>query len=401
MKLLSTLLLGSTFLAGSSVAVPAFGDNAPGAPNTMDGLQVAVGDCLVATPKKEATLTEKSFLDAIAGAVISQGVNYLGKALTAAGAAKTWTVTGARNIQATSAAFPQCVLAVRGSFVTSGGPATTWTPASGWPPDLSTKLANKGLWLSKAPDFIFEGEIVASSDQSALAIRPVIVSFIKPIGTRAFRWESERNVALFFAITPPGTKPTLDTAPAATIVLGKLMPSTTNRYDASREYSSPYESSWFTLTKADSVKPLTVTAMLSETQDEQAFLTFLGTIFSDPKVTAAATTQLTQLLIPSAAQQSALDATTKAASAASDADTKLGIAIAKLNLCKAAADASSAVATGAEARTALRNYMLADAALAAPRADVQQATIDMIDLRKPADAIKGGCVNVSAALAKP
>jgi hypothetical protein len=62
--------------------------------------------------------------------------------------------------------------------------------------------------------------------------------------------------------------------------------------------------------------------------------------------------------------------------------------------------ASSAVSTGADARTALRNYMLTDAALAAARADVQQATIDMFDLRRPADAIKSGCVSVLASLAK-
>ena len=401
MKLLSSLLLGFTSFALSSIAVPAAGDGASDAPNTMDGLQVAVGNCLVAKPPKKATSpTEKSALDAIAGALISQGVNYIGKALTAAGAAKTWTVTGARNMQASSADFPQCVLAVRGSFVTSGGPAMTWTPAAGWPSDLSAKLAAKGLWLSGAPDLIFEGEIVAASDQSALTIRPVIVTYVKPIGTRALRWDNTRSVALFFAITPPGTKPTLDTAPAATIVLGKLVPPTTHHYEDSQAYTSPYESPWFTITKADSQKPLTVTAMLSETEDEQVFLTFLGTIFSDPKVTAAATTQLTQILVPSAAQQAALDATTKAASAASDADTKLGLAIAKLNLCKAATDASSAVATGADARTALRNYMLADAALAAPRADVQQATIDTIDLRKPAAAIKSGCTSLLDALAK-
>ncbi len=400
MKIFASILTMVT-LALPIACVHAAGD-ASDAANTMDGLQVAVGDCLVATPpQRAATPTAKSALDAIAGALISQGVNYIGKALTAAGAAKTWTVTGARNMQATSAAFPQCVLVVRGSFMTTGGPPTTWTLPSGWPADLSAKLGAKGLWLSKAPDFIFEGEIVAASDLSALTIRPVIATYMKPIGTRAFRWGSERNVALFFAITAPGTKPTLETAPAATVVLGKLIPSTTHRYEDSPSYSSPYESPWFTLTKADSQKPLTVTAMLSETQDEQAFLTFMGTIFSDPKVTAAANTQLTQLLIPSVAQQATQDAAAKSASAASDADTKLGVAIAKLNACKAAADAPSAVATGADARTALRNYMLADIALAAPRGDVQQATIDMIDLRKPTAAIKSGCTSVLAALAKP
>ena len=140
--------------------------------------------------------------------------------------------------------------------------------------------------------------------------------------------------------------------------------------------------------------------MLSETQDEQSFLTYLGTIFSDPKVVAAANTQLSQILIPSVAAQATSDATAKAASLASDADTKLGLTIAKLNACKNA-DAANAVSAGADARTALRNYWLADSALAAPRGDVQQATIDMIDLRQKSDVIKTKCGEVLSSLAKP
>ncbi len=331
----------------------------------------------------------------------TQGVNYIGKALTAAGAAKTWTVTGSRNIQTSSSAFPQCVLVVRGSFVTSGGLAKPWSPGAGWPADLNAKLAAKGLWLSASPDFIFEGEIISSDDQSALTIRPVIVTYTRPIGTRAFRTGTDRHATLFFAITTPGTKSTLESNPAATVVLGRLGSTKTYRFESNDKYSSPYEASWFTLTKADSVKPLTVTAMLSETQDEQEFLAFLGTIFSDPKVVAAANTQLTQMLIPSVKEQANKDAASKATTAENDADTKLAAAIGKLVACKAANDGPAAVSAGAEARNALRGYMSADLALASPHGDVQQATIDTIDLRKSGGTIKTQCGEVLASLAKP
>ena len=368
---------------------------------TVSGLQVSLGECLVAKPRpKTSSTAPKSALDAIAGAVISQGVNYIGKALTAAGAAKTWTVSGARNIEATSADFPECVIVVRGSFAMKGGPTAGWTPPEQWPPELRDKLQLRGIWLTGAPDFLFEGQIVAAKDQSALTIRPAIVTYVNPIGTRFLRPSSDRHVALFFAISPPGTKPTLETSPAATIILGNLSTGTTAKFDAAQEYSSPYESPWFSLTKADSIKPLTVTAMLSETQDEQSFLTFLGTVFSDPKVVAAANTQLTQLLIPSVAAQAASDATGKAASLASDADTKLGLAIAKLNGCKNA-DAASAVSAGADARTALRNYVLADSASPAPHNDIDQTIIDKIDLRQNSASIKAKCVEVLTLLAKP
>lgn len=368
---------------------------------TVAGLQVSLGDCLVATPRpKASTDLEKSALDAIAGAVISQGVNYIGKALTAAGSAKTWTVTGSRNMQVASTAFPECVTVVRGVFVTAGGPVSAWVRPSQWPDNLQAKLQDRGIWLTGAPDFIFEGQIVAAKDQSALTIRPIIVTYTNPIGTRFLRSDTKRHSALFLAITPPGTKPTLETSPAATIILGSLSAGTTAKFDPNPDYSSPYESPWFTLTKADAVRPMTVTAMLSETQDEQAFLTFLGSVLSDPKVVAAANTQISQLVIPAVAAQAASDATSKAASLASDADTKLGIVFSKLNACKSA-DPAGAVSAGADARTALRNYWLADSALAAPRNDVQQAVIDAIDLRQKGSIIKSQCDSVLTSLTKP
>ncbi len=359
--------------------------------NAFEGLQVAAGDCIVAPKRTKAVVDQRSALGAaLIGSVISQGVNYLGKALTAAGAAKTWTVVGSRNIEASTADFPQCVTIVRGAFLAKGE-AAAWALPEGWPSDLQQQLARRGLVLERSPDFIFEGEFIASADQSAVALRPVIATFVNPIGSRTLRSAEERNTAVFLSFTGPGTKPTLDTNAAAVIVLGKLTPTTTRAYGKLSTSLSPYDSPWFTLAKMDSKKPLTVHAMLSETQDESAFLTFLGNVFSDPKVVAAETAALTQIFVPGAKEQADKDAASKAVAVANDIDTKFVAVLAKLTACTAAASGSAAVAAGAEARAAMRSYIIVGATLSPPTTDVQEGMIDKIDLRETSTKIKAAC----------
>lgn len=397
MKLTVTGLLLAAMLLLQACAAPSDGPSATPA-TSFDGLQVAVGSCIKAQSRPTPDVKTKGALDAILTAGISQGVNYLGKALTAAGASKTWTVTGWRNLQPSPNGLPQCIVVVQASFMTTGTPPS-WAAPSGWPADLSATLTAKGLLVSRSPDFIFEGEIIPTSDQSALTVRPVIVTYLDPIGTRALRPSEDRSIALFISITIPGGKPTLETNPSAALIFGKMSPNTTRLYDGATTMSSPYESPWFTLSKADSQKALTVHAMLSETQEAQAFLTFLGTVFSDSKVTAAINTEVGQKFVSSASQAADADAASKATTAASDADSKYGIAISKLVACKAATDAA-AIAAAADARNALRTYIASDAALAAPRGDVQQPVIDKIDLRRGAGAAKDGCGQVLTELTR-
>ncbi|WP_148278575.1 hypothetical protein [Burkholderia sp. KJ006] len=401
MKHLNRLLTFAVLLSGST-NILAVADTDATAMGSLPGMQLALGPCLVAKPPTPSTQggKEKLIADAIAGTVITAGVNYLGKALTAAGASKTWTITSSRNLQTTSDAFPNCVLVVRGTFVTVGTSKVDWTAPVGWPSTLPSELGNRGVWLSGAPDFIFEGEFITSVDKTAMTIRPIIASYTRPIGTRTFRWGDERNVALFFAITPPGTKPTLDNAPAATVILGELTPSRQYRYESSTTYSSPYESPWFSISKADVVRPLTVTAMVSETQGENEFLSFLGTTFSDSRVTAAETTQLSQILIPSVGRQAAADNAAKSVTAANDADSKFGLAISKLNACKVAGDAANVATAGADARSALRNFMIADSLSPTPSGLVTQSMVDQIDLTQQSNAIKVACTKVLSSITR-
>jgi len=127
----------------------------------------------------------------------------------------------------------------------------------------------------------------------------------------------------------------------------------------------------------------------------------MGTVFSDTKVTTAVNTQIGQSLGTSAGQQASLDAASKAVTSANDADSKLALAIAKLNTCKGASDASAAVTAAADARNALRNYMAADKQLIVPANVVSETSIDEIDLQKSKASITAACTNLLATLAKP
>lgn len=365
-----------------------------------EGLYVIVSnDCMVAEKRSSPGDNKSALGAAIIANVISQGVNYLGKALSTAGATKTWTIVGSNNIQTTSAAFPQCVIVARGELVlTDTAPA--WTAPNGWPSDLDKKLSDKNLPFVRTPEFIFEGQFVLSDDLSAMALRPVIATFTTPIGTRALRPNEERSTAVFLSITPPGTKPTLDSNPSAAIVLGRMTPGSTRLYVQPNKGSGPYDSPWFTLAKADIRKPMTVHAMLSETQEESAFLTFLGNVFSDTKVAATETTALTQLLVPGAKDQADKDATTKTLTIASDVDTKFVAVLTKLSACSNATPGSATLSAGAEARAAIRAYLIADSLLTPPNNYVQEGMINSIDLQRKSVDINAACQTILTTLTK-
>ncbi len=393
----------------SFLLVTTFGLSAcatPEAPKTAggggyEGLYVtASDDCLVAKAKPKPADNKSALGAAIIANVISQSVNYLGKALTAAGAAKTWTIVGSNNIQTTAAAFPQCVIIARGELVLTGA-APAWAAPNGWPSDLHKKLSERNLPFARVPEFIFEGQFFLSDDLSAMALRPVIATFTSPIDTRALRSKEERSIAVFLSITTPGTKPTLDSNPSAAIVLGRMTPSNTRLYAQPDKGSGPYDSPWFTLAKADTRKPMTVHAMLSETQEESAFLTFLGNVFSDTKVVAAETTALTQILVPGAKDQADKDAATKTLTTASDADTKFVAMLTKLSACSTAAPGSATLSSGAEARAAMRTYLIADSLLTPPNNYVQEGMIDNIDLRGKSADINAACKTILTGLTKP
>ncbi|WP_095159880.1 hypothetical protein [Pseudomonas sp. Irchel 3E13] len=331
----------------------------------VSGLQVAIGKCISFTPltdQKSNDEQTRSFLAAAAAGAISQGVNLLGKALTKAGESKTWSIRGSRNFESMASDFPQCVQVVRGRFNTRGPADEHWALplGSNWPADTKSRLDESGLYLAGVPEFLFEGRIVLSEDSKAFTIRPVVANYIAPIDTRFLRPSKVRTSALFFAITPPGTNPTLEDNPAAAVSLGTLEPGMTRLYKLDIPNSSPYESPWSTLSSEDTTVPLTITVLLTESQNEQEFLAFMGAVLSDPDVAAAATTEVSNRLIPSARKAAKQVAEDKESELIAAREAAYPTIRKNLAACVSAAEPESMREAANNAKAAMLAYYKAD-----------------------------------------
>ncbi|SFO36498.1 hypothetical protein [Sphingomonas sp. OK281] len=362
-------------------------------PGDYEATVVSVGKCAFTENDGASDEGQKRILGAIAAAAISQGVNLIGKALGEAAKAKTWTVTAARNIEPSETTFPQCIQVVRGRMWAEA-PATERT--SSWTDGLEVSrnaLVANGTYPAATPDFFFEGEIIGSKDKTSLAVRPTVSYLGIPIGERALRPGKARSIALFVAITAPGSQPSLDTAPAASLNLGRHEPGVIVRYPSrTSTNSSPRESAWFTLAKTQAAKPLTVSVLTTETQSESGFLSFIATVLSDEKVKTEVTTQLQQALIPATAASAAAADDVKLAGLRTAAETAFATALAKVQSCMAGP--ALITQAGADAKGALRTYVAADQALAvgdkARSGALNLDLVERIDLTRPA-TIAGSC----------
>lgn len=345
-----------------------------------EGVQVGVGHCVTSQPP-----TGKGLTDTVLTALVSKGVNLLGNALSEAGNDKTWKTVASRNLSG-GAVFPACVQVVRGRFATDKPAAEApWLKEYAPSEDAYTLLKRNGLWPADKPDFFFEGAIVLSEDKTAATIRPVLAVLNKPQGTRGTSG-AERSVVGLFAFSTAGTRPDLDTNPAATVVLGTMWPGQILKFPSAGEMpasSTPYESSWFTLSEADARNPLTLTALVAETQPGSAFFAFLASIFNDESVKSAATDRANVIFVPGAREAAEKTRTGEQRTAADSADTKLADAIGKLAECKAADN--DGLAKAVAAKTALRGYLAADAALPNPMKKIRDQDIDLINIYVPAE----------------
>lgn len=356
------------------------------AANTYQGVQVGVGPCVTSQPP-----TGKGLTDSVLTALVSKGVNLLGNALNEAGKDKTWKAMASRNLPG-GAAFPACVQVIRGRFNTDKPAADGgWLKAYAVPADAYKILTKNGLWPSDEPDFFFEGAIVLSDDKTAATIRPLVAVLNDPQGTRLTSG-SERSVVALFAFSTAGTRPDMESNPAATVLLGSMRPGQVLKFPASGETpasSTPYEPSWFTLSEADARKPLTLTALVAETQPGNPFFAFLASIFNEDSVKKAVTDRANIVFVPGA-REAAEDARTKDQRTAGDtADTKLAEAMGKLAECKAADD-KDALTKAVGAKTALRSYLAANAALPNPAKKISDKDVDLINIYVPAE-VKTRC----------
>ena len=389
-----TMYWASFFLANMALLSGCAGLQTSSQPKTAEvanissGIQVGLGPCVTAQPP-----TGRGLADSALTALVSKGVNLLGNALTDAGNDKTWKSVGTRNLPGGAAALPQCIQILRGRFKTDEAPtAAAWLKEyapSGNP--LSTLTAS-GLWPADRPDFFFEGAIVTSEDKTAVTIRPLFAVLNSPQGTRIVGGE-DRSLAIFLAFSPAGVHPNLDTNPAATLVLGPMTPGRPLRFPpgSAAKTSTPYEASWFTMSDADVRKPLTVTALVSETQPGSPFFAFLASVFNDDSVKKAVTDRANLIVVPGAQAAAAQAADKQQQQAAGDVDSKLADALAKLADCKAAT--TDVVSKGAAAKASLRSFVTADLALATPSKKIADADINLINLYAP-DTVATKCNDV-------
>lgn len=383
-----TTLIAASTLFGLGACMSAYRPVVPAAAtaNIVEGMQIGLGPCVTTQPP-----TGKGLTDTVLTALVSKGVNLIGNALTEAGKDKTWKVMGSRNLPG-GAAFPACVQVVRGRFKTDAPAAgADWLTAYAAIANPYEQLKKNGLWPADKPDFFFEGVIVKSEDKTAATIRPVFAVLNEPQGTRLSGGE-ERSVVAFFAFSIAGTRPDLSASPAATVVLGSMVPGRTLKFPAtgtSEGASTPYEASWFTLSESDARKPLTMTSLISETQSGSPFLAFLASIFNDEAVKNSITERANVILVPGAAAAAVDKETNEQRSAADTADAKLADAITKLVDCKAAT-AKDVLAKGALAKAALRSYLAADAALPTPTKKINDGDITLINLYAP-DGVADQC----------
>jgi hypothetical protein len=370
-------------LAGVSAPAAAQDQKALTTADTSRGVQVGIGDCVT------QDLSSRDLISTVLTALVSKGVNALGAALTAAGQDKTWKATGWRNIDLGGKnPFPKCIQVIRGTFRTSG-PLTAapgWVSGMNWPADAWKNLNADGLWLPDRPDFFFEGALVPSQDKSAISVRPLFALMNESQGGRAFRGK-ERGVAVIFAFSAAGANPNLETNPSATVTIGSMVPGQVFRFpaDVGAGISTPYDAPWFVLSEADARKPMTVTAMITETQAGSPFFAFVGSIFNTDAVKKDITDRANVLIVPSAGQAAQETQQAGRQTAVSTAETKLGTALGALVACRAASD-EERVTKAIAAKSALREYNVAAAqVLPTPAKAVAENVISAINLYKPSE----------------
>jgi hypothetical protein len=249
------------------------------------------------------------------------------------------------------------------------------------------------------PDFLFEAQIVPSEDKKAFAIRPAIATYLSPIDTRFLRPSKDRNIALFFAITPPGTKPTLDDNPSATVLVGAMQPWTTRKYAVDGKSPSVYESPWFTFGREDASKSLTLTVLMTETQGEQAFLKFIGSVLSEPTVVAAANADLQNRFVPSVRQANRKEAELAEIAAENARDTSFLKYAEKITACANEQDVAARRVLATEAKQAMEEYVEAEKGLASPKQEISAGLIMTINVGGDSSSLQSRCKALAGKLA--
>ena len=389
-------------------------DAAPttGAPPTLYGTQVAIGECVFKPPGR-APAVAGAIATALASGAIAQGVNHLGRAIEEAAKATNDRVVASRNLEVSAQTFGPCVQVVRGVFYrgfddpaqrkgTFEDATRTWARGAFGVLDEGrlSALWQRRLWVAAQPDFVFEAEIVPSDvvvrqNTRLLTLAPVYARLDEPISQSTLRRSAAREVAMFFAFHEATSEPTAPSNASGGLALGRLEPAVDVRFPPSEASTvetpnrSPTESRWFTLALTEARKPMTVTALVTEHQDASAFLEFLADVLGAAKspVTAALQTSL----VPSVAAQAEEAETARLEALHTAYEEALNRSLGAATACSA--KTGDALDAASELRGRLRTFNRHARALR--RDSIEES---LVPLSVDAGAVQAGCARVRDAL---
>lgn len=232
------VFLSLTLFACSTVH---FRKDEPVPENTYYGTEVSLGPCVFLRKPGESALT--GLLSTLGGQLITNTVDWFGKALEISakggdGDGKVESSIGRRNVEISKTSLGPCIQLVRGKFFRN--PSLVQNPQAAWIDQYFDKsvrfgwLWNNRLWLADTPDFMFEGVIVRSEDDSAFMTIPVYARLDEPMAQPIFRRDKDRFVTLSFQFAEIGVDQDTLT-PSFAIPIGRLSSKEPVKFIADRE----------------------------------------------------------------------------------------------------------------------------------------------------------------------
>jgi hypothetical protein len=371
--------------------------------------QVAIGPCVFEPPRREAKFLA-DIATALASSAITQGVNYLAKALDEAAKATNDRATASRNVEVTTQSFGPCLQVARGWFFRGFEDAVeqarqlelasrTWGASGAVDPSKLAMLWRRRLWLAAQPDFVFEARILASELQArgkthVLTLVPVYARLDAPISKALLRPSTSRDVAVFFAFHEATSDPSAPSNGSGGLALGRLDAGVDVLFpppDVSTDETpnrSAAESRWFTVALTADKKPMTITTLVTEHQDASEFLAFLADVLGGAHGDVSEALQTA--LIPSLQAQAEESGATKLDALETAYEESLSRALSAATSC--ASKVGDALDVASDVRARVRAVNRTARALGKPQIAA------LVPLSADAAAVQAGCAQLREAL---
>ena len=224
-----------------------------------------------------------------------------------------------------------------------------------------------------------------------------------------------RHVALFLTyFAPDEAELVTETNASAAIVLGELKPKVAQDFTATITASGPARDEldtdlrtpiatlphvwpassapWFKLALVEGNQPLTLGVLVTETQEADAFLKFVGGVLGSDEVTGAVSAAVKGQLDPAEREKTRTAATTAAATLRTEYETALATAIDKTHACTAGSPSNDVVG---EARAALRTF-ISKATARGYKINLLEADVLAIKITDTPALINAACTSAEA-----